>query len=155
MNIISLFNLILTTFVVSLALYHQHFKQMEPCAWCILQRIFFVLILIVSILGLKKSFKLINKISLISTFFISLMGIITAIYQIFWANSSNSCAMSLAEKFVNYSQLNTLFPKLFEIYALCADSNVNLLGLPYAFWSLIAFIIINVLTMKALISKNK
>lgn len=128
---------------VIIALFHQHFLGMEPCAWCVLQRFFFIAIFLISLMGL-----FLNKLkiaSLFGTSFLATCGSFTAIYQTFWANSSNSCDVSFAEKFISYTQLNTLLPDVFESYALCADANIYLLGIPYSGWGLISFIILSIL----------
>jgi protein dithiol:quinone oxidoreductase len=138
---------------VIIALFHQHFLGMEPCAWCVLQRFFFIAIFLFSLIGL-----FLNKLKIGALFGISLLatgGIFTAIYQTFWANSSNSCDVSFADKFISYTQLNTLLPNVFESYALCADTNIYLLGIPYSGWGLISFIILSILSDVLLVKSLK
>lgn len=136
-------NLLISLFsfsVLSLALFHQHYLGMEPCSWCVFQRFFFALIFIFSTTGI-----FIEKIRKVSLFFVSILsslGMLIATYQTFWANQSKSCAISFAEKFISFTQLNQIFPTVFESYALCAESNVSLIGIPYSAWGLFSFFII-------------
>lgn len=135
-------------FVILIALFHQHYLGMEPCSWCVFQRFFFALIFLTYFLGII--FKKIDRqiMSLISLF--SIFGIIIAIYQTIWANQSQSCAISFAEKFISFTQLNKLIPFIFESYALCAESNVDFMGLPYSVWGMFSFIILFGLSIKYL-----
>lgn len=147
---IQLFNFSTTLLVMSIALFHQHVQSIDPCAWCVLQRLYFVAILLLSILGFKETLK---KSSVYATIIISLIGVGTAIYQIFWANSSESCNLSAAEKLMNFTQLNQLLPQVFESYALCSESNIDFLGLPYAAWSLITFLALSIINVRFLVKK--
>ncbi len=149
---IQFFNFSTTLLVMSVALFHKHFQNIEPCAWCVLQRLYFVSILLCSILGFKKGLK---NASVYATVVVSLIGIGTAIYQIFWANSSESCNLSIAEKFMNFTQLNQIIPSVFESYALCSESNISLIGLPYAAWSLITFLFLFALNVIYLVKYFK
>lgn len=145
-----LFNLLslgLSGGALATALVHQHLFGMEPCAWCVLQRLVFVLIFLVSALSLV--FKKQSAFDwLVAALGVSGVGI--AFYQLNVANHSNSCGLSAAEKFMTWTQLNSFAPPIFESYALCAEANVSLLGLPYAAWSLWLFGIITLLSLKKL-----
>jgi len=44
--------------------------------------------------------------------------------------------LTLADKIISAMKLDTLLPSVFSATASCADAAVNLLGVPYAFWSL-------------------
>ncbi len=135
-------------FILSIALFHQHYLGMEPCAWCVLQRFFFALIFLSYFLSLV--FKKIERQIIYLILIFSLSGIVTATYQTFWANYSQSCAISFAEKFISFTYLNKLLPFIFESYALCAESNVNFVGLPYSVWGLISFVILLGISIKYL-----
>jgi disulfide bond formation protein DsbB len=50
--------------------------------------------------------------------------------------------MSLADKLMGATGLDSRFPEVFAAYASCADAKVDLLGLPYEFWSLGLFIVL-------------
>jgi len=56
------------------------------------------------------------------------------------ANDSASCGMSLADRLMGSTGMDSRFPEVFAAYASCADAKVNLFGVPYEFWSLSLFI---------------
>jgi disulfide bond formation protein DsbB len=59
------------------------------------------------------------------------------------AARSNSCDLTLAYRIVGMDlHLDQLLPGVFEARATCADAAVNLLGIPYDFWSLGLFAVI-------------
>jgi disulfide bond formation protein DsbB len=58
------------------------------------------------------------------------------------AAASSSCNLTLADKIVSGLMLDGLLPDVFSPRASCADAAVDLLGLPYEFWSLGLFILI-------------
>ena len=66
-------------------------------------------------------------------------GIAAALWQHFVAARTNSCALTLADKVISGLGLDTRWPEVFEVRASCADAAVNLLGVPFAFWSLALF----------------
>ena len=69
-------------------------------------------------------------------------GIAAALWQHFVAAASASCNLTLAERVMAASGLDALLPEVFQARASCADAAVNLLGMPYEFWSLALFIVI-------------
>ena len=138
-----LFIPIFSLFTVSLALFHQHFLGMEPCAWCILQRFIFISIFIISIPGVFID--KVRKATILLALPLVSSGIVVAIYQIFIAAKSTDCAISFAEKFISYFQLNTLIPQVFENYALCSEASATFLTLPYPIWGLISFVFLDII----------
>ena len=46
--------------------------------------------------------------------------------------------------------LDSRFPEVFAAYASCADAKVDLLGLPYEFWSLGLFIVLAAAALRVL-----
>jgi disulfide bond formation protein DsbB len=52
------------------------------------------------------------------------------------AANAESCAFSPPERFIAWTGLDARFPEVFVAYASCADAKVQLLGLPYEFFSL-------------------
>jgi protein dithiol:quinone oxidoreductase len=67
-------------------------------------------------------------------------GIAAALWQHFVAAVSASCNLTLADRIMSASGLPGLLPGVFEARATCADAAVNLLGVPYEFWSLALFV---------------
>jgi disulfide bond formation protein DsbB len=141
---------------VGAALVSQHVFGMQPCPWCVLQRAIFVAIAIVSLIGLAIG--LISR-SLVGArlggglgFLIALGGIAAALWQHFQAAASASCNLTLADKIVSrWLELDQLLPNVFEARASCADAAVNLLGVPYDFWSLGLFVLIALVLWKVML----
>ncbi|NCP98408.1 disulfide bond formation protein B [archaeon] len=119
------------------ALVSQYVYDMQPCSWCILQRIVFIVIGIVSLIFYINSKMKIIGFGLVSIF--SSLGIMVAMYQFFVASKNFDCNISIAEKIIVATGLNNI-PELFGIYALCADLSPLIFGIPYVLWSCIMFL---------------
>jgi protein dithiol:quinone oxidoreductase len=77
----------------------------------------------------------------------ALSGIATALYQQLHAVNEASCDLSMAERLINWLQLDRLVPQLFIAYASCADAAVSVLHIPFAVWSCILFVILALLLL--------
>jgi disulfide bond formation protein DsbB len=128
---------------VAVALVSQYAFDMQPCPWCVLQRLLFLAIALVAAIGLplkKSRYKLPAGLLVIV---LALMGIAAATWQHFVAAKSDSCDLTLAYKIVSMNlHLDRLLPSVFEPRATCAGATVNLLGIPYDFWSLGLFAVL-------------
>lgn len=137
---------------IGIALFSQHVLGMQPCAWCILQRIIFIVLGGFGIIFYFASG--LTKIGAHLLSLISLSGIATATYQILVASKSNNCAVSLAEKIAFESGLSELMPNVFGVFALCADASPKIIGIPYPYYSLILFLIVLCLSISILLNKR-
>lgn len=135
---------------VAAALVTQHVYGMEPCPWCVLQRLIFVAIGSFALLGLVWRGPMGNRVTATFSLLLAAAGLATATWQHFVAASSASCKLTLADRIMNASGLNTLLPSVFEARVSCADAAVALFGLPYPFWSAALFAIIAILVIVAL-----
>ena len=129
---------------VGIALVTQHLMGMEPCPWCILQRLIFVAIALAALLGLLLGRVLAGLLVLA----LSACGIAAALWQHFVAAASDSCNLTLAEKIISGLGLDGSLPEIFQPRASCADAAVKLLGVPYEFWSLALFVLTGVLALR-------
>ena len=127
---------------VALALVSQHVFGMEPCPWCVLQRVIFLAIALACGLGALWTSLVGRRLAAALVFLLSASGVAAALWQHFVAAASNSCNLTLADKIVSGLMLDSLLPDVFSPRASCADAAVNLLGLPYEFWSFGLFILI-------------
>ncbi|MDO9092916.1 MAG: disulfide bond formation protein B [Rubrivivax sp.] len=137
--------LLLTAAVVSLgavgaALVSQHVFDMQPCPWCVLQRVVFVAIAIVALLGLVLRAAFPRQVAAIAILLLSAGGVAAALWQHFVAASSTSCKLTLADRIVGGLGLDSLWPEVFAAYASCADAAVKLAGVSYEFYSLVLFV---------------
>ncbi|MDP3820997.1 MAG: disulfide bond formation protein B [Burkholderiales bacterium] len=134
------------------ALISQHVFDMQPCPWCVLQRVIFLAIALACGLGLLWRSRTGRLVSTALALLLAVSGIAAALWQHFQAAASASCNLTLADKIVSgWLQLDSLLPDVFSPRASCADAAVNLLGVPYDFWSLALFIAIDGVLMLALI----
>ena len=135
---------------VAAALASQHVWAMEPCPWCVLQRLVFVALAAVAVLGLVWRGPAGSRLAGTFALLLAAGGLAAAMWQHFAAARSASCNLTLADRIMNATGLNGLLPGVFEARASCADAAVSLLGVPYDFWSAGLFVLIAVLAVFAL-----
>jgi disulfide bond formation protein DsbB len=125
---------------VAAALVSQHRFGMEPCAWCVLQRLVFVAIGVAATLGLAWRSRTGIRVAAGLGLLLAAAGLGAALWQHFVAARSASCNLTVADRIVNATGLNGLLPDGFEARASCADAAVSLFGLPYEAWAGALFI---------------
>ncbi|MEP7102850.1 MAG: disulfide bond formation protein B [Burkholderiales bacterium] len=124
------------------ALISQHVFGMQPCPWCVLQRVIFLAIAIACGLGLIWRSATGRVVAGALGLLLALGGIAAALWQHFQAAASASCNLTLADKIVSgWLGLDSLWPDVFSARASCAEAAVKLLGVPYDFWSLALFVL--------------
>lgn len=139
---------VLPLLAVAAALFTQYRMDMMPCAWCVLQRLCFVVIALAGLLGLVLPGATLRRVAGLLALLGAAAGITAALWQHFVANASDSCAMSLADRLMGFTGLDSRYPEVFAAYASCADAKVNLMGMPYEFWSLALFIVLAVTALR-------
>jgi protein dithiol:quinone oxidoreductase len=124
---------------VGFALFTQFYWDMQPCPWCILQRMVFLIIGCIAIFGAFFSLSA-QKLAAISAALFGLGGAGLALYQLLVASKQQSCSFSQAEKFVIWTRLDQLIPSVFQVTASCADAALaKLMGIPYELASGVLF----------------
>ncbi|MBI5722147.1 MAG: disulfide bond formation protein B [Burkholderiales bacterium] len=118
------------------ALVSQHVFEMQPCPWCVLQRLVFVLIGLVGLAGALSPRPMPWRVCAALAGALGAAGVAIALWQHFVAASSASCDLTLADRIMSGTGLDMALPQVFAAFASCADAKVNLLGVPYEFWSL-------------------
>jgi protein dithiol:quinone oxidoreductase len=136
---------------VAVALITQHGFDMQPCPWCVLQRLVFVAIGVVALAGLAWRSPLGTRVVAIVILALCSAGIAAALWQHFVAAASASCNLTLADRIVSGLQLDALLPSVFQATATCADAAVKLVGVPYEFWSLAVFVAIEAAALVLLV----
>ena len=128
---------------VGAALVSQHVYGMQPCPWCVLQRVIFIAIAIACGVGLIWRSEVGRVTAGGLGALLAFCGIAAALWQHFQAAASASCNLTLADKIVsNWLGLDSLLPDVFSPRATCAEAAVKLLGVPYDFWSLALFVLV-------------
>ena len=112
---------------------------MLPCPWCTLQRLLFLVIGTLALMGALSPSPALRRVVSWLGALVAVSGIASALWQQFVAAASASCNLTLADRILDGLGLFTLAPAIFEPQASCADASVNLLGIPYALWSAALF----------------
>ena len=136
-------------FAIAFALISQHSFDLAPCAWCVFQRLLFLLLALWSGLAWAVSshqFKVMFSSLAVLT---AAGGVASALYQLNLVAQQFSCAQTFADVFMTQSKLESTLPWLFGIYATCVDASVKLLGIEYAAWGLMLFVILALAAAKA------
>lgn len=128
-----------------LALWSQHQWHMQPCAWCVLQRLLFILI---GTAGAVAYWHRWRRPALYVATLLGLLGIWVAWHQYSVAAQAFSCDLSLADNIMSrWTGLDAALPWLFGIYATCAQARVQLWGIEYSLWGLALFAILALLAI--------
>lgn len=135
---------------VAVALVLQHVFDMQPCAWCTFQRLVFLAVGALALLGwaFGRSAGVVGTIALL-TVATSAGGVWAALHQQFVASKAQSCVFTFADRTLLNLRLDEALPWLFEATASCADANVSLLGVPFALWSAALFVSTGVIAVYA------
>jgi disulfide bond formation protein DsbB len=107
-----------------------------------------------ALIGALVPARLARVVSAIGVSLLAGCGIAAALWQHFVAAASASCNLTFADRVMNATGLNARFPEVFAAYASCADAAVSLAGIPYEFYSLALFVLIDGLAILALVRRR-
>jgi disulfide bond formation protein DsbB len=114
----------------------QHGFGMQPCPWCIFQRVLYLGVAAVALLGWAVPAGRAVMPASAGVLLIALGGVAAAVFQHQVASRDASCALTFADRFLNTTGLEALFPALFQVTATCLQAaSYRLLGLPFEVWS--------------------
>ena len=133
---------ILCALALALALLLQHVWEMQPCAWCVLQRLIYIGVGVACLAGLRLRTVSARLAAVSFGVVLSLTGLWAALYQQLVAASTDACGLSFADKLIMSLHLHELAPWLFAAYAACNRANLPLLGIPFAIWSAVLFVML-------------
>ncbi len=137
---------------VGVALVSQYAFDMPPCAYCVLQRLIYLVIGVVCLLTALGG-GVLRRLGALLGLALAASGIWAAWYQYTVASKLLSCAQTFADRFIGSLGLDTHLPQVFGAYATCADAVVKILGVEYALWSLALFAILALLSLSALFKR--
>ncbi len=133
------------------ALASQHVFGLQPCPWCIIQRIAYLLVGSLALLSLfVTQSSLWARLPLLLAGVAALGGLAAALYQHFVAAETASCAFTAADRFLMASGLDELLPSVFKATAACDEANAPMLGVPYSLWSAGLAIVLLALVVQAM-----
>jgi disulfide bond formation protein DsbB len=125
-----------------IALLLQHVWEMQPCAWCVLQRLIYLGVAAACIAGAVMRTMRSRLSAVVIGLVLALSGLWAALYQQFVAAQSEACGLTLADKLIMALHLHELAPWLFVAYAPCDRANIALIGIPFALWSAALFVVL-------------
>jgi disulfide bond formation protein DsbB len=143
---------ILALGAVGVALVSQYVFDMQPCAWCVLQRLIYLAIAAVCLLTAWAP-PLLRRVGGLLALVLAASGVAAAYYQYTVAAKLLSCDQTFADKFISATGLDGAVPSVFGIYATCMDAVVKVLGVEYAMWSLALFAILLLLALRGLFKR--
>ncbi|HEU4459409.1 MAG TPA: disulfide bond formation protein B [Methylibium sp.] len=136
---------------VAAALVAQHGFGMQPCPWCVFQRVIYLGIAVVAALGALLPGRGSRLAAALAVVALCAGGIASAVFQHQVAARDASCAFTLADRFLGATGLETRVPWLFQVTATCVDAAASrLLGLPFEVWSGLLFVLLGVAGLLAL-----
>lgn len=133
---------------VVFALVAQHGFGMQPCPWCTLQRLIYLVMAVTAALGWlvgRSRTKLAGTVAAVLAIVTAVLGgtgVASALHQHFVAAQTASCAFTFADKLLMQTGLDEALPSVFQATASCSEASVSLLGVPFAFWSLALFVLV-------------
>src|SRR5690606_2836015 len=133
--------------VIALAL--QHGFDMQPCAWCTVQRGIYLVVGAIALLALVVPNAVASSVLAVLAALCAIGGLAAAGYQHFVAAQSNACGFSWADRVIYDARLDESMPWLFKATASCSEANLPLLGVPFALWSAALFIILFAILLRS------
>lgn len=135
---------VLPVAAVCIALFTQHGLGMQPCPWCVLQRLIFLSISAAAWVGLALGAASPRRAMALLMSLLAGCGMAAAVWQHFVAAASASCNLTLADRVMSATGLDNLWPEVFAPYASCAEAAATLLGVPYEFYSFTLFVLLDI-----------
>lgn len=151
----ALLSAVLALMALAAALASQHIWDMQPCPWCVLQRLIFAvgaavaLVEAAGLTGTQARAATGWRMTAGLRALLASMGLAAALWQHFVASSSASCALTLADRVLAATRLDGLLPDIFQPRASCLEAKVSLLGVPYEWWSAGLFVILAGLALRS------
>ncbi len=128
---------------VAAALVSQHAFALEPCPWCIVQRLLYLVAGVFALASMPIRQRAGVARALLGVAALASIGAIAAaLYQHLVAAQTGSCAFTAADRFLMATGLDEALPSVFKATAACDVANAPMLGVPYALWSVALSIVL-------------
>ena len=129
-----------------IALVSQHGFDIEPCPWCVMQRVVVMAIIMVAFVGalIARGLPRLGPIvAALLLLILSTCGVLAAWYQHTVAAKTLSCDFTWADRTLMAWQLDAIWPAMFRVGATCADAaSARLAGLAFEVWSGALFVLV-------------
>lgn len=123
---------------LAVALVAQHFFDIQPCPWCVIQRLVLIAVMAGALflaLVARRAPRGAGLVGGVALLVLAAGGLVAAWYQHTVAAKQFSCSFTWADRTLMSLQLDAWLPALFKVGATCADaSKATLLGLPFEVW---------------------
>ena len=107
----------------------------------------FIAIALVALVGAAVGGRLLPRAAAGLSVLLAGSGIAAALHQHLVAARQDSCALTFADRVLTTLGLESLLPSVFGVTASCAEAAVDLLGLPFEYWSLALYALVIVLAL--------
>ncbi len=125
---------------VGIAYYLQHYLNIAPCSWCVMQRYVFLMIATCCLVGWALPTP---QIPSVFALLFSLSGLGLSGWQIWTsARPSLTCGADVLEDALNHFVTARWFPSMFAARGSCAQEKV-ILGLTTPQWAIVAFLLVS------------
>jgi disulfide bond formation protein DsbB len=139
-------SLLVSAAVLGAAYYLQHVERLDPCPWCIVQRLGFLALGLLALIGLlwRGGPVLIRAQALLGAL-LGVLGAAAAGYQV-WLQSdperAGACVGSPVERMLDTLALGDLWPGFLQYDGPCDSQPWTLFGLSIPEWSLAWFVVL-------------
>ena len=124
---------------LGMALIAQHGFGVEPCPWCVIQRLVLIGVAVVALaaaLLARRAPRAAGAAGGVALLALAGGGLVAAWYQHTVAAKQLSCSFTWADRTLAALQLDAWLPSVFRVGATCADAaRSTLLGLPFELWA--------------------
>jgi disulfide bond formation protein DsbB len=130
--------------ILGVAVYLQFREGLDPCPWCIVQRVGFLLVgLVALVAALQRPWNVGIRVWSVLGAVAALAGAASALYHL-WLQSdpkrAAACAGSALERLLDASRIGEWVPPLLQYGGTCESKPWTLLGLSVPQWSLVCFV---------------
>jgi len=132
--------------LLGFALYLQHQKNLDPCPWCIAQRLLYIAVALVSLVAaLHRPGRIGTILYAVFGGLFAAAGAAAAGYQIHIQNDparALECMGSWLERWLDVSRVGKMIPPLLQYDGSCIAKPWAFLGLSIPGWSMVWFIVL-------------
>ena len=132
--------------LLAFALYLQHWQGLDPCPWCVVQRLGFMLVGLIALVGaLHRPAGIGTVVYAICGFAAAAAGAAAAAYHVHLQSDPEraaKCVGSPVERILDQLDLGRMIPPLLQYDGPCTLTPWSFLGLSIPEWSLVWFVLL-------------
>lgn len=144
--------------VLAFAVYLQHYKFLDPCPWCIVQRAAYLVIGIIALVGaLHRPGHAGAKLYAVVAGLVAAAGAVAAGYQV-WLQldpqRAASCMGSPLERLLDTLKIGKLWPDVLQYDGMCTLAPWDLFGFSIPEWSCAWLVVLTAMFVTVLVRKR-